>query len=81
MVREYNDLLGNPEIILRSQDEVDKMRQAQQQEMAAQKGLATAHGAMQTLDVGADAASTLANIPMNAGGGAVAQLLSGGIGA
>lgn len=75
-IREFNDLLANPEKILRGPDEVAKlMQQSQQQQQQAQQQQQMAQGA-QTASVGADAANTLSNTQIGGGQNALAQLLS-----
>ena len=79
-VREFNDLLANPQKILRGPEQVQQMtQQANQQAQAAQQQAAIAHG-VQTASVGADAAQTLANTQIGGGQQALAALLgqSGG---
>jgi len=77
-VREFNDLLANPEKILRGPEEVAKMTQQEQQaQQQQQQQQAVAQGA-QTVSVGADAANTLANTNIGGGQTALAQLLGGG---
>jgi len=79
-IREFNDLLANPEKILRGPEEVaaliDQEAQRQQQ---AQRQDAIERG-VQTADVAASAANTLANTEVGAGQSALGQLF-GGMGA
>lgn len=73
-VREFNDLLANPEKILRGPEEVSKMvQQAQQAQQQAKQQEAIERGA-QTANVGADAAQTLASTEIGGGQTALSAL-------
>lgn len=77
-VREFNDLLANPEKILRGPEQVTQMiQQANEAAQAQQQQAEIAQGA-QTASVGADAAQTLSNTQVGAGATALSQLLGQG---
>lgn len=77
-IREFNDLLANPEKILRGPEDVARMQQeSQQAQQAAAKQQAMAQG-VQTASVGADAAQTLSQTEIGGGQSALSQLLGGG---
>lgn len=74
-VREFNDLLANPEKILRGPEEVTQMvaqatKQAQMEQQAAH-----ANQAVDTINTGAQAAQTLAATNVGAGKTALSQLM------
>ncbi len=74
-VREFNDLLANPEKILRGPEQVQAMVQQEQQQQAAMaKQNAVAHG-VQVAGVAADAANTLSNTQIGGGQQALAAML------
>lgn len=74
-VREFNDLLANPEKILRGPEEVAKLvQQSQQAQAKAQQQADLAHG-VQTANVASDAAANLANTQIGGGASALSQLL------
>lgn len=74
-VREFNDLLANPEKILRGPEDVAKMvQQAQQQAQEAQQQQ-DEERAVQTAGVGADAAQTLSQTQIGGGASALSQLM------
>ncbi len=74
-VREFNDLLANPEKILRGPEEVSKLlQQEQQQAQQAQQQQALAQSA-QTINTGAQAAANLSNVEIGGGQTALAALL------
>lgn len=76
-LREMNDLLGNPQKILRSMDAVRQIRAQQQKQMAqAQQQAAMSQGAS-TAKTGAQAAQVLSQTQVGAGGDALAQLFGG----
>lgn len=78
IVDEMNDMLGNPQTILASGDEYKQALQAQQkQQQEVQKAQMAQHAA-QTASIGADAANTLANTTVGAGGNALGALLGQG---
>ena len=74
-LREYNTLLGNPDKLLRSPEEVAQMRQQKAQQAATAQR-------MQMLQQGGQAAvqaaSTLGNTPLNTG--SALDALMGGMG-
>lgn len=74
-VREFNDLLANPEKILRGPEEVAKMIAQQQQQQQQQQHQEAIERGVQTASVGADAANTLASTQIGAGQNALAALL------
>lgn len=77
-IREFNDLLANPEKILRGPEEYSKLVQQDQQAQAqAQHQQAVAQGAA-TASVGADAASTLSQTQIGGGQQALSALLGQG---
>lgn len=77
LVREFNDLLGNPQKILFGPQDVEKQRQAiaaqaqQQQKMAALSQMAEAAGKA------APAATVLQNTPTQGGGNVLGKLFGG----
>lgn len=74
-IREFNDLLANPEKILRGPEEYSKLvQQDQQAQAAAQHQQAVAQGAA-TASVGADAANTLSQTQIGGGQQALSALL------
>lgn len=76
-IRTFNDLLANPEKILRSPEEVGKLLQQQQQQaQQAQHQADIAHG-VQVANVATDAAANLANTQIGGGQTALSQLLGG----
>ena len=77
-IREYNDLLGNKQMILRGPEQVAALRQQQQQaQQKAQQQNDMAHG-VQTASVGADAAQVLSSTPIGSGQSALTALLGRG---
>lgn len=75
LVREMNDLLGNPQKLLFSPEQVQQSRQADAQKQAAMQQMAAAHQVAQTASVGADAANTLSNTQVGSGASALSQLM------
>lgn len=76
-VREFNDLLANPEKVLRGPEEVKQfVQQALQAQQQAQQQEAIERG-VQTANVGADAASTLSQTQVGLGQTALGALLGG----
>lgn len=74
-IREFNDMLDNPQNILRSPDDVQKlMQQDAQQQQQAQQMEAAQHSA-KTAQVGAKAAQVLSNTEVGAGQSALGQIL------
>lgn len=74
-LREFNDLLANPANILRGPEAVEKLKQQMAQAQAQQQQQQNAAQQAQTISVGADAASTLANTSLGAGQSALSSLL------
>jgi hypothetical protein len=80
-IREFNDLLANPEKILRGPEAYQQMVQgAEQQQHAQAQQAAVAQGA-QTAKTGADTAQVLSQTNVGGGADALSQLLGGGAGA
>lgn len=77
-IREFNDLLGNPQKILFGPEIVQQQRQAAQKQQAAQQAMVAAHGMAQTASVGADAAQTLSQTQIGGGQQALAAVLGSG---
>jgi len=76
-VREFNDLLANPQKILRDETQYKSMLEQQQQEqqmMQQQQAMAAGVG---TAKVGADAASVLSKTEIGGGQNALAAMLGG----
>lgn len=76
-VREFNDLLANPEKILRGPEEVSKMVQQDQQAQAEAAQKEAIQQGVQTASVGADAAQTLSQTEIGGGQTALSQLFAG----
>ncbi len=74
-IREFNDLLANPEKILRGPEEVQQMMQQAQKAAQAAQDQENIERGVQTANVGADAANTLANTTLGGGASALSQLL------
>jgi len=79
-IREYNDLLGNPEKIMNSPDQVAQIRQMQQQAAQATAAMQKAQHGAQTASIGADAANTLANTTLGGGQTALDAMIGQGAG-
>lgn len=77
VVREMNDLLGNPQKILHGPEEVAAMRQAAQQQVMHQQQQQAMASTAQTAKTGAQAAQVLAGTQVGAGQNALSQLLGG----
>lgn len=77
LIREMNDLLGNPQKILFGPEQVTGIRQANAKAQAQQEKMAAAQHMAQTASVGADAANTLSQTQVGAGSNALAALLGG----
>ncbi len=76
-IRTFNDLLANPEKILRGPEAVQQLLQQQQQAaQKAQQQADIAHG-VQTANVATDAAANLSNVQIGGGQTALAQILGG----
>jgi len=76
-IREFNDLLANPEKVLRSETEVGGIRKAQQEAMKQQQAQKQMGQMAQTAKVGADAANVLSETEIGGGASALSQLLGG----
>ena len=78
LYREMNDMLGNPQAILNSPEQVAAARQQEaQQAQQAQKMEAAQHMA-KTASIGADAANTLAATQIGGGADALSQIMGSG---
>lgn len=77
-VEEFNQLLGNPSKIMRGPEEVAGIRQQQAADKAKQQSIANAGGAAHVAGMGADAAQTLSETKVGAGGDALSALLGMG---
>lgn len=76
-IREFNDLLDNPNSILRAEDAMKQIRaQAAKQQQMMQQAAMAQHTA-QTAQVGAQAAQTLANTQIGGGQQALQAMLGG----
>lgn len=76
-IREYNDLLGNPEKILRGPEEVQQVRQQQAAAAQQQHNMAAISQAAEAAGKAAPAAQVLANVQTGAGQNALGQMLGG----
>lgn len=74
-VREFNDLLANPEKILRGPEEVAKLQQQEQQQMQQMQQQQQQAASVQNLNTGAQAAQTLSQTQIGAGQQALSALL------
>lgn len=74
-IREMNDLLGNPDKILHSADEVQAMVQAQTQQAQAQAQAQQAESVAKTAATGADAAQVLSQTQIGGANTALASIL------
>lgn len=77
-VREMNNLLGNPQVILNSPDAVKKAREAEAAAMQKMQEGAQTAAAAETMKTGADAASVLSNTRIGGGSDALSALLGTG---
>ncbi len=77
-IREMSDLLGNPQKILYGPEEVQKTREAQAAAMQKQQEQVDQAHAAKTVQVGADAAQTLSQTKVGAGGDALSMMLGQG---
>lgn len=78
-VREFNDLLANPEKILRGPEQVQALIEgAQKQQQAATAMAAAQHGAT-TVGTAANAAQVLSNTQVGAGQNALQMAIGGGV--
>ncbi len=80
-IREFNDLLANPEKILRGPEQVQQMQQQQQQAQEAQQQQQQMAQGVQTASTAASAAQVLANTTIGGGATALGQLMGQGGGA
>lgn len=79
-IREFNDLLANPDKILRSPEDVAKMTQQEQQAQAAAQHQQQVAQGVQTASVASDAANTLSQTQIGGGQTALSQLFASGAG-
>lgn len=77
LARQYNELLGNKQSVIRGMDKVNAIRQQQAQAMAKQQQQVDISHAAQTAQVGAQAAQVAANTNIGAGGKSVLDNLIG----
>ena len=77
VAREYNDLLGNPQKILYSEEQVQQMRQMQAQEQQQQQKMAQLGQMAEAAGKAAPAAQVLQNTPANGGQDALSKLIGG----
>lgn len=78
-VREFNDLLANPEKILRGPEQYKQKVDAAEQAQAKQAGMEAAQHGAQTANIGAQAAQTLSQTQVGAGQSALQVALGGGM--
>ncbi len=76
-LRQFNELLANPQKIFHSPQAVDQIRNQQAQEQKQQQEMVEAQHGAQTVKIGADAANTLADTQIGGGQQALAALLGG----
>lgn len=74
-IDEMNDLLGNPQKIIRGPEQVAQLRQQQAQAAQAAHAAAGAQQIAATANTGAQAAQTLSQTNVGAGGNALAMLM------
>ena len=77
-LRLFNDLLDNPNSILRSPEEMAEIKQQQMQAQQKQQAMADAQHMAQTASIGADAANVLSETQIGGGASALNMMLSGG---
>ena len=77
-LREFNELLGNPQKILRGADQVQALKQADQQKAAQQQAMAGADHATQIAGQGAQVGQLLANTDVGGGTSALSAILGTG---
>jgi len=77
-LREFNELLGNPQNILRGADQVQALKQADQQKAAQQQAMAGADHATQIAGQGAQVGQLLANTDVGGGTSALSAILGTG---
>lgn len=75
VVREYNELLGNPQKILRGPDEVAAIRQQKAQQTAQAQQIQTISQMAEAAGKAAPAGQVLANIPQGGGNDTLSKLL------
>lgn len=76
-IDKMNELLDNPQNIIRSEDEVMQIRQQQAQALQQQQQQMAMSQGVQDVKVGADAAKVLSDTDVGAGQSALQQLLQG----
>ncbi len=74
-IREFSELLANPQKVLRSPQDVQQIREAATKQAQAQKAMEVAQHGAQTAKIGADAANTLAATSVGQGQTALNQIL------
>jgi hypothetical protein len=74
-LREMNDMLGNPQKLLRGPEEVKQLEQQQQQAQAQQQQQEAIERGTQTANVGAQAAQILSNTNVGAGQNALSAVI------
>lgn len=77
-IREFNDLLANPEKILRGPEEVQQMGKQRQQAQQQQQQQEAIERGVNVANTGAQAAQTLSNVQVGPGANALAQLMGQG---
>lgn len=80
LVREYNDLLGNPQKILKGPDEVQTQRQQEAAQAQQQQQMANVSQMAEAAGKAAPAATVLQNTPAGGGQNALAAMLGQGKG-
>lgn len=74
-IREFSELLGNPQKILRGPEDVAEIRRAQAQRQQQHEQAAAMNQAADTAATGAQAAQTLSNTEVGAAGNALSMML------
>jgi hypothetical protein len=74
-LREFNELLANPQKIFRSPEAMQQLREQQQKQQAAATQMAAAQHGAQTANIGAQAAQTLSETQIGGGATALSQLM------
>ena len=77
-IAEMNMLLGNPETVLYSPEEIQQKQQAMAKQQQAQQSMVAAQHMAQTASVGADAANTLSQTQIGGGASALDLMLGQG---
>ena len=77
VIREYNDLLGNPQKILHGPDEVAQMRQMQAQQQQQQQQMQQVSQMAEAAGKAAPAAAVLSQAPTGGGQNVLGKLLGG----